>query len=170
MPNIAGQAVQVAIDPVGSSTLTEYVQEKVARHLEAVRLIGEDLEIRPPRFVPLFINVSLCIHPHYWIEDIRFILEQEFSDGYTPDGRMAFFHADRWTFGQALRVSQIIGAVQGIQGVAHVIDVRLKRWNEVTPGTQDGIEVRGNEIIQVHNDPDHLERGLIQFEIRGGRQ
>jgi hypothetical protein len=83
---------------------------------------------------------------------------------------MAFFNPDRWTFGQALRVSQIIGAVQGIQGVAHAIDVELKRWNEVTPGTKKIIEVRGNEIIQVKNDRDRLESGFIKFEIGGGRQ
>ncbi len=164
------RTVQIAIDPVGTSILTDEVREKVARHLEAVRLIGEDLEIRSPRFVPLDILVSLCIHLDYWIEDIRFILEQEFSEGYTSDGRMAFFHPDHWTFGQALRVSQIIGAVQAIQGVAHVIDVKLKRWNEVTPGTKDVIEVRGNEIIQVKNDRDHLEGGFIKFDIQGGRQ
>jgi hypothetical protein len=83
---------------------------------------------------------------------------------------MAFFNPDRWTFGQALRVSQIIGAVQGIQGVAHVSKVNLKRWNGVTPGTKKVIEVRGNEIIQVKNDRDRLESGFIKFEIGGGRQ
>lgn len=164
------RTVQVAIDPVGTTTLTDELREKVTRHLEAVRLIGEDLEIRSPRFVPLDIKVFLCIHPDYWVEDIRFILEQEFSEGYTPDGRMAFFHPDRWTFGQALRISQIIGAIQAIQGVAHVIEVQLKRWNEATPGTQEVIEVRGNEIIQVKNDRDRLEGGFIKFEIQGGRQ
>ena len=165
------RTVQVAIDPVDrSNSKKEVLVEKVARHLEAVRLIGEDLEIRLPRFVPLDIKVFLCIHPDYWVEDIRFILEQEFSEGYTPDGRMAFFNPDRWTFGQALRVSQIIGAVQGIQGVAHATDVKLKRWNEATPGTKEVIEVRGNEIIQVKNDRDRLESGFIKFEIKGGRQ
>ena len=166
----SSRTVRVAIDPVGTSILEPEVREKVARHLEAVRLIGEDLEIRPPRFVPLDIKVSLCIHPNYWVEDIRFILEQEFSDGYTPDGRMAFFHPDRWTFGQELRVSQIIGAVQGIQGVEHVIEVKLKRWNEVTPGKKDVIEVRANEIVLVKNNRDRLEDGLIKFDIKGGRQ
>ena len=164
------RTVRVAIDPVGTSILKEEVREKVARHLEAVRLIGEDLEIRPPQFVPLDIKVYLCVHPNYWVEDIRFILEQEFSDGYTPDGRMAFFHPDRWTFGQALRASQIIGAVQSIKGVERVRKVELKRWNEVTPGTEDGIEVEVNEIILVKNNPDRLEDGFIKFDIKGGRE
>ncbi len=164
------RTVRVTIDPAGTTQLEAEVKEKVARHLEAVRLIGEDLEIRPPRFVPLEITVSLCIHPQYWPEDIKYILEQEFSEGYLPDGRKAFFHPDLWTFGQSPRTSQIFGRVQSIKGVDHVVSVTMKRWNEATPGTNDIIAVGPNEIIRVKNDPDHMEEGSITFDVRGGRQ
>jgi hypothetical protein len=164
------RTVQITIDPVGTGELTPQLRQKVARHLEAVRLIGEDLEIRPPRFVPLEIEVELCIHPDYWPEDVRFFLQQEFSEGYTLDGRLAFFHPDRWTFGQKLRASQIIGRAQLIQGVAHVIAVTMNRWNEGTPGTTEIADVRPNEILRVRNDPNHMEEGFITFKIGGGRQ
>lgn len=164
------RAVRLAVDPVGVSVLTDALRRKIAGHLEAVKLIGDDLEIRPPRFVPLKIEVSLCIHPDFWPEDVRAFLEQAFSDGFTPDGRMAFFHPDRWTFGQALRASQLLGWIQSITGVDHVTEMSMKRWNEVTPGPRDIIEVGINEIIQVKNDPDHLEKGFIFFDINGGRR
>jgi hypothetical protein len=164
------RTVRITIDPSGAGTLTDELRGSVARHLEAVRLIGEDLEIRPPRFVPLEINVALCIANDYWIEDLRFILEQEFSDGYTPDGRPAFFHPDLWTFGQPLRASQIIGRAQAVTGVDHVKSVTIKRWNETGTGTQEIVNLRHNEIIRVENDPDHLERGFIFFDVKGGRQ
>jgi hypothetical protein len=83
---------------------------------------------------------------------------------------MAFFHPDRWTFGQELYASQIIGRIQAIQGVEHIISVVLKRWNEPTRDIDRIVSLRPNEIIQVHNDPDHMERGLIDFDVRGGRQ
>jgi hypothetical protein len=164
------RTVRVTIDPAGTTQLEPEVKEKVARHLEAVRLIGEDLEIRPPRFVPLEITVILCIHHQYWRDDIEYILEQEFSQGYLPNGRTGFFHPDNWTFGQPLRTSQIIGRVQSVKGVDHVISVFMKRWNESTPGTGDMIEVGPNEIIRVRNHPDHMEEGSITFDVRGGRQ
>jgi hypothetical protein len=164
------RTVQIAIDPVGRTDLPDELRQNVARHLEAVRLIGEDLEIREPHYVPLEITVRLCIHPDYWPEDVRFYLEQEFSEGYTPDGRQGFFHPDRWTFGQRLRASEIIGRVHRVQGVEHVIAVTMKRWNDPTPGTEDIARVRVNEILRVRNDPDHMEDGLIDFDIRGGRQ
>jgi predicted phage baseplate assembly protein len=164
------RTVQIAIDPVGTTTLTPELRQRIAEHLNAVRLIGEDLEIRAPRFVPLDIQVTLCIHPDYWIDDIRFLLEQEFSEGYTPDGRRGFFHPDRWTFGQKLRASEIIGRIQRIKGVDHVVSVSMKRWNEVSSGTDELAEVRINEIIQVRNDPDHMEDGFMTLTIGGGRQ
>ncbi|MGQ3685428.1 MAG: baseplate J/gp47 family protein [Candidatus Loosdrechtia sp.] len=164
------RTVQIAVDPAGTAVFTEELREKIARYLDAVRLIGEDLEIRPPLFVPLKIHVSLCIHPDYWPEDIKEILEQEFSGGFTPDGRMGFFHPDLWTFGQELRTSQITGRVQTIRGVDHVISVIMHRWSEATPGVEGIITVRANEIIQVRNDRDHIEKGFIFFDVRGGRQ
>lgn len=165
------RTVRVSIDPKGTTTLEEETRGKIARHLEAVRLIGEDIEIRPPRYVPIIINVSLCVHPDYWAEDIRFLLEQEFSDGYTPDGRMGFFHPDAWAFGQKLYASQIVGRIQAVQGVDHVVLLEMWRWNEGTPGSPDSgiIEVQENEIILVKNDPDHMEKGKITFDVQGGR-
>jgi hypothetical protein len=164
------RAVRASIDPVGGLELTEELENTVADHLDAVRLIGDDVELRPPRFVPLDIDMAVCIEDEFWPRDIEFMLEQEFSAGFTPDGRKAFFHPDRWTFGQALRESEIIGRAQSIKGVDHVIEVKMRRWRELTPGTTGAIEVRPNEIVQVRNDPDHMEMGSIRFELRGGRQ
>jgi hypothetical protein len=164
------RTVQVAIDPKGSTTLDEETRLRIEDHLNAVRLIGEDLEVRPPRFVPLEIHVALCVDDAYWPEDIRFILEQEFSDGYTPDGRLGFFHPDNWTFGQALYASQILGRIQAIQGIEHVISLTMKRFNDPSPASDAIIDVRANEILLVQNDPDHLELGFIDFDLQGGRR
>jgi len=164
------RTVQITIDPAGTTILEDGLRRRIARYLDAVRLIGEDLEVRAPRFVPLEIHVVLCALPDYWPEDLQFIIEQEFSDGWTPDGRMGFFHPDLWTFGQPLRASQIIGRLQAIEGIDHVKSVTMKRWNEPSPGTNEIANLRHNEIIQVKNDPDHMEKGFIDFDIKGGRQ
>lgn len=164
------RTVRLTIDPAGTTALSDELRDDVARYLEAVRLIGEDLEIRPPRFVPLDIRVALCADPDYWPEDLRFILEQEFSAGFTPDGRPGFFNPDLWTFGQPLHVSQITGRIQQIEGVEHVISVTIKRWNEPTPPSDEITKLRHNEIILVTNDPDHLELGFIFFDVQGGRK
>jgi hypothetical protein len=63
----------------------------------------------------------LCAKPDFWKEDVEFVLNQEFSAGLTPDGRMGFFHPDLWTFGQPLYASQIIGRALKVQGVEHAV-------------------------------------------------
>ena len=175
--------VRVTIDPIGTNELSYELQKTVADYLNAVRLIGEDLEIRPPIFVPLEIKVVLCAEPDVWAEDIRFVLEQEFSTGWTPDGRKGFFHPDLWTFGQPLYASQIIGRALQVRGVAHAvgqkvgvgasektISVSIKRRNSTVLPTDSLTQLNYNEIIQVLNDPDHLEQGTIVFDVKGGRQ
>jgi hypothetical protein len=177
------RTVRVTIDPVGTNELSYELRKTVADYLNAVRLIGEDLEIRPPIFVPLEIKVVLCAEPDVWAEDIRFVLEQEFSTGWTPDGRKGFFHPDLWTFGQPLYASQIIGRAMQVRGVEHAvgqkvgvgpaektISVSIKRRNSTVLPTDSLTQLNYNEIIQVMNDPDHLEQGTIVFDVKGGRQ
>jgi hypothetical protein len=163
------RTVRISVDPAATDTLDAELVARLSAHLEAVRLIGEDLEIRPPDFVPLQIYVTVCVDENFWPEDIRFILEQEFSTGYTPDGRLGFFHPDNWTFGQSLHASEIAGRIQLVTGIKHINAIELQRWNEPTAGPSDMIQVAFNEIIQVKNDPDHLETGSIRFELQGGR-
>jgi len=165
------RTVRIAVDPVGTTVLSPALRDAVAGHLETVRLIGEDLEIRPPRFVPLAVTVRLCLDPAYWAEDVRAVLLEEFSDGYTADGRPGFFNPDRWSFGQALHRSEIAGRVHAVAGVAHTLAIAMRRFDAPTPGGP-GLEVlnaRAEEIFMVQNDPDHRERGTIDFDIQGGR-
>jgi len=179
------RCVRVAIDPAGSTVLAETLRTAVAAHLEAVRLIGEDLEVRPATYVPLDITLTLCAQPAYWPEDLRADLEAAFGDGWTPDGQRGFFHPDAWTFGQPLYASQLIGRALAVTGVGRVLRLGMRRWNPGTGGGEvvvdidpaalptacaDKLAIGPFEILVVANDPDHLETGRIRFEITGGRR
>ncbi len=166
------RAVRLVLDPLGTTELAPELLDEVAAHLEAVRLIGEDLELRPPRFVPLKIELAVCLAPDAWREDVRDVIEQELSDGYTPDGRRALFHPDDWTFGQSLYRSQIAGRVQAIAGVEHILSLSMRRWNAPTGGAATASELTAgfDEIFLVENDPDHIERGTVTVTLKGGRQ
>ena len=164
------RTVRIAVDPAGTTNLTQDLKNKVVLSLEAAKLIGEDFEIRAAQYVPIEIHVKLCINENYWINDIKYILKQEFSNGYTHSRKKAFFHPDNWTFGQELRASQIIGRVQSIEGVDNIMSIEMKRWNEKTSVNSEVITIQSTEIIQVENNPDHMEKGFIDFIVEGGRQ
>jgi hypothetical protein len=163
------RTVRVTIDPLGTDVLAPGLRAAVARHLEPLRLVGEDLELRAPEFVPLRIVVHFCVVPDVWPADVVAIVEQELSDGYTPDGRPGFFHPDLWTFGQALHSSQLLGRLERVAGIAYATSVELARWDAPTPGAADAIEVGPSEIVRVRNDPDHMELGSIELHAHGGR-
>jgi hypothetical protein len=127
----------------------------------------------------------VCAQPAYWPEDLQAALEEEFSDGWTRDGRHGFFHPDRWTFGQSLYASQLIGRALAVTGVGRVLRASMRRWNPGSGGGLTEIDIDPSalpesrlekipvgpfEIIVVANDPDHLETGRIRFEITGGRR
>jgi hypothetical protein len=162
------RAVRVTVDPAGALALDDTLAASVYRHLDAVRLIGDDLEVRGPEFVPLDVVVRLCVDRRYWPRDVRFLLEAEFSTGYAPDGSPAFFHPDRWTFGQPLRASEILARAQKVEGVHHVLAVEMRRLYDAAPAGEV-VAVGPSQIVRVENDPDHRERGVIRFDLRGGR-
>jgi len=179
------RGVRVAIDPKGGTTLTDPVRRKIEAYLDAVRLIGEDLEVRPADFVPLDVHLTLCADPDYWPQDLRALLEEEFSDGYTSDGRRGFFHPDEWTFGEPLYASQLIGRALAVTGVGRVLAASMRRLHprggaalatitldpdDVPENIVEKIEVQAFEIIEVANDPSRVELGRIGFDIQGGRQ
>jgi hypothetical protein len=179
------RTVRVAIDPAGTIVLAEPLRRAIADHLEAVRLIGEDLEVRPSTYVPLDIRLTLCAGAAYWPEDLRAQLDEEFSDSWTRDGRPGFFNPDVWTFGQPLHASQLIGRACAVTGVGRVLRLSMRRWNPGTGGGLSEIDIDPAalpesyaeqlaigpfEIVVVANDPDHLETGRITFDISGGRR
>ena len=99
------------------------------------------------------------------------MLEQEFSDGWTSDGRRGFFHPDEWTFGQALHRSADRGPHPPDRRASSTwCRIAMKRFNAPVPGvpTPNSSRWRFDEVVLLANDPDHLERGLIRFDVRGG--
>lgn len=182
------RVVRVAIDPIGGGALQPGLRERIAATLDAVRLIGDDVELRAAEYVPLDIRVSLCARSGYWIEDLRAELEMAFSDADLPDmgwGTRGLFHPDAWTFGQPLYASQVIGRALAVTGVERVTKLSMRRFNPGSGGGLTVVEVDLDqlpesttqrldfgdfEILVVANDPDHLERGRIGFDIQGGRR
>ena len=165
------RTVRLVIDPVGRLDLPPDLFARVSEQMEALRLIGEDVEISPPRFVPVSITVRLCLSPGIWPEEVRGELEQACSDGWLANGKRALFHPDSWTFGQDLHRSHIAAAVHSVAGVDHITRVEMKRYGASTPGDprREVLDMAFDEIVLVKNDPDHMELGSIRFDIAGGR-
>jgi hypothetical protein len=164
------RTVRVVIDPEGTTILSESLRAAVEQQLDAIHLIGEDVEVRAPQYVPLILTVAICVSDDYWIDDVAPTIEQALSNSYTPNGQKAFFNPDRWTFGQALYASQVEGVLIRIEGVEHVISIRMTRWWNQSVTSREEMAMAPEEIVLVTNDPSRMELGSITFTYQGGRQ
>jgi hypothetical protein len=164
------RTVRVCVEPEGSFTLSETLRAAVEQRLEALHLIGEDLEIRAPQYLPLKITVKLCVSSDFWIQEVSPVVVQAFSDGYTDAGGPAFFNPTKWTFGQPIYTSEIEGVLAKIEGVEHVISIVLAEWWRPWVQSTEVLAVGADQIIEVRSDPSRIEAGWIDFEFEGGRQ
>lgn len=164
------RTVRVVVDPEGTTLLSDSLRAAVEQQLDAIHLIGEDIEVRAPQYVPLIVTIAICVSKDYWIDDVAPIVEQAFSNSYIADGQQAFFNPDRWTFGQALYASQIEGVLIRIEGVEHVISIQMLRWWNQSVSSREEMAMAPEEIVLVTNDPSRMELGSISFTYQGGRQ
>ena len=171
--------VFLSIDRAGGRPVDEGFETDLRRHLGAQRLAGHDLEIVPPRYAPLDIVLIVCVRPDYYPGDVERDLLDVFSAGYTRSGVQGFFHPDKFSFGQPVRLSAIIAQAMQVQGVLWV-GVRLD--DGTRPGRfermdQPGVDysdageipIGPKEVARLDNDPSAPEHGRLRFEMRGGR-
>lgn len=162
--------VYIIIDRKDGREIDEAFKESIRLHLEQYRMAGYDLEIRPPRFVPLQIVMNVCVKEGYFKNEVKKSLLQVFGNGEGIDGKQGFFHPDNFTFGQALYLSAIYKEAMAIAGVASVEIIQFKRWTK-NQGMEikDGILKPGElEILRLDNDPNFPENGRIEFIMLGG--
>jgi hypothetical protein len=163
--------VFLTVDRVGGRAVDGPFRQAIRDHLEAYRLAGHDVEIDGPRFVPLEIEMEVCLHPDYFRSDVAEALLDVFSNRVLPDGRMGLFHPDRLTFGQPVYLSVLIEAAQAVEGVRWVGVTTFRRLGERGSGGIAGgvLSMDRLEIARLDNDPNFPDRGALRLAMEGGR-
>ena len=100
----AGTTIFVAVDPRdradlvdlpnGRTRLEPAFEERVRAFLTRFRLAGYDIELRPPRFVPLELELEVCATHGYFRTDVAAAVRDALSTRVLPDGTRGFFHPD----------------------------------------------------------------------------
>ena len=163
--------VFLAIDPHGREDVPPAMEEAIRAWVERFAQTGYDLEIEGPVFVPLEIEAEVCAGRDHFRGDIEQALMEALGTGTLPGGRHGFFHPDRFTFGQPLRISELYAAMQAVPGVASVVITRFRRLGRPPAGElAAGILATGPlEILRLQNDPSFPERGTLRLRMGGGR-
>ncbi len=163
--------MQVAVDPLGTEEADAQLLEEVSDSLALVRRMGQDVSVRQAHYVPLDIELSVCVRPEYLRGHVKAALQDLFSNRRLPNGQLGLFHPDNLTFGDDIYMSKLVAAAQSVSGVESVTVTRLERLYE---GPRQEIEegvlrLSPLEVARVSSDPSFPERGRLQLNMRGGR-
>lgn len=157
--------VTLAVDRTGGLPVDEAFRADLLAHMEQYRMTGYDLEIRDPVYIPLDMELEVCLKQGADATAVQRELLERLGPG--PGG---LFHPENLTFGQRIYGSRILSEAMRVGGVDHARLVRMKRfWEPQGTELDDGfLEFSGLELPQLANDPSLPERGRIIFTLKGG--
>lgn len=163
--------VLVTVDPRGQVAADPALLTEIQGHLYRYRRIGYDLVVKWAEYVPLDIEMRVCVLPHYLAGHVKAALLDRLSNRTLLDGQRGFFHPDNLTFGEGIYLSKLVAIVQAVPGVESVTINKLERLYE-GPNHElaDGLlRLSPLEIARLDNDPNYPENGRLKLTMRGGR-
>jgi Baseplate J-like protein len=163
--------VFVTIDRYGGLSVDEKFKTKIRSFLDNYRLAGYDVELGEPLYVPLEIEMSICIDRNHLAGKVKEALTETLSNRDFGGGRKGFFHPDNFTFGQPVILSKLYESAMSVDGVVSVVVNTFRRRARLDEhGINEGLIKMGSlEIARLDNDPNYPENGQIKFNVEGDR-
>jgi len=110
--------------------------QAVEKHLEPYRLLTTTVRVREPRYLGVKVYAEIVVTEFADPETVRvavrealnqFIAPLDIVPLDTPKDELMGERWDGWPFGRALFIAEIFSIIQRLQGVKHVLDVRLSQ-------------------------------------------
>jgi hypothetical protein len=165
------RTIFLTVDRAGGRSVDAAFERQLRLHLERYRMAGHDIEIDGPHFVPLEVEMTVCVKPEYFRGDVRAALLRALGNSDSPDGTRGFFHPDEFSFGQPVYLSALYAKAQKVEGVRFVtIDTFQRLGVPSLVALDDGVlAVDRLEIARLDNDPNFAERGVLRLTLEGGK-
>ena len=163
--------VFVSIDRWGGAPVDDNFKAALLAHLEKYRLAGHDLEVNGPLYVPLEIEMLVCVRPDYFRSEVKAALLSVFSNRPLPYRQRGVFHPDNFSFGQPVFLSPLYAAAQAVPGVAWARVTKFQRLGQDSAAALETgkLEVADLEIARLDNDPNYPHRGVFRLTMQGGK-
>ena len=157
--------------PGGGVTLQTEFSAEITAHLKRFKLAGYDLKVRAANYVPLEIEIQLCVTPGHFRGDILEAVSRRLSNKRFADGSRGFFHLLEFTFGESVYLSRLYAAINEIQGVESAsVQVFKRYWETANDELERGHIAMGPfEIPRLDNDPNFPENGVLRLTAVGGQ-
>lgn len=156
--------------PGGGVELQPLFAQSIKTHLTRYKLAGYDLDIRAAIYVPLEIDIRLCVGEGHFRGDVLAEVARVLSNRAYGDGTVGFFFPLRFGFGTAVYLSQLYAAVTAVEGVNSAEVTTFKRYWDPPRGEIDkgAIAMTPFEIPRLDNDRNLAENGVLRLTAVGG--
>lgn len=162
----AFNTVLVLVDPEGQAGLTPRLHAAVVERLESVRMAGREYLVREPEYIPLEVELSLCVEPGALPHQVREAVQASLRPG--THERPGFFHPDRLSFGEAVELGDVLAHVQRLPGVRSVKALRFRRMGLSSASlVEPRIHLRPTEVARMDADEDYPEHGRLRVLVVG---
>ena len=171
--------VFLTIDARGAAELTPQLAAAVKDWVAGFAQTGYDLEVDPPIFVPLELEIEICVRPEHFRADVEQEVLRRLGSRALPDGSVGLFHPDNFTFGQPLYLSVLYHTLEVIEGVDSAVVKRVTRRNVPDPDPErpattrhlasGRVDIERLEVLRVDSDPNFPENGAVTLIMRGGK-
>lgn len=156
--------------PGGGLALTPSFEQSITAYLTRFKLAGYDLQIRAASYVPLEIDITLCIAPGHFRGDVLAAVAKVLSNQIHADGTHGFFYLPEFDFGEPIYLSRLYEAIERVQGLESATVTLFKRfWEVATDELASGVIRMGAfEIPRLDNDRNRPEDGVLRLTAVGG--
>jgi hypothetical protein len=156
--------------PGGGTELQPDFAAQIKAFLTRFKLAGYDLDIRAAIYVPLEIDIRICVADGHFRGDVLAEVQRVLSNRSFADGTTGFFFPLRFGFGKAVYLSQLYAAVVAVEGVNSAEITKFKRYWDPPRGELDrgAIAMTPFEIPRLDNDRNFPENGVLRLSAVGG--
>jgi predicted phage baseplate assembly protein len=156
--------------PGGGVELTPAFAATMKAYLRRYKLAGYDLEVRAAQYVPLEIEMLICVSPGYFRGDVLAAVTRVLSNRRLTDGSHGFFDLENFVFGQPVYLSRLYAAIAAIDGVdSATVKVFKRYWGIARDELARGVIAMGPfEIARLDNDASLPENGVLRLTAVGG--
>ncbi|MEM9088869.1 MAG: hypothetical protein AAGC93_09015 [Cyanobacteria bacterium P01_F01_bin.53] len=161
----------VTADPLNAFELSAPRRRELTNLMDCVRQVGREVFVRNPRYVNLDLEICFCVEPFAYPGQVQARVKEALlgRSGIRP--MKGFFHPDNFTFGTPLKRSALEAAVQSVEGVLGVEQIRIRARGITDWRIFEELlfTVAADRIIRLRNNPRFPEQGSLRLVARQGQ-
>jgi hypothetical protein len=164
--------VFITAEPRSGGDLAKSLRRSLTKYVNRYRLAGQDVKLEGPAYVPLEIELTVCVNPDYFQSDVKKSLMQVLGNGTLADGRPALFAPGNFKLGQTVYLSPIYAAARTVAGVYSVTATVFQPQGAVPTDmyVQNGeIPLGPFQVARMDNDPSLPNHGQLTLDMQGGK-